>query len=133
MLSIRAQIEAIAQRRMQDVEEIARVSIIRVANRIITDTPVAKGSLINHWNTNINTIGYDSSSEDNSSGSDAINQLNETINDMSLGVKAYFNNPMPYGPRIEYDGHSDKAKNGMVRINTALWSDIVEEEIARRR
>ena len=133
MLSIRAQIEAIALRRMQDAEEIARVSIIRVANRIITDSPVDKGSFINHWNTSISTISYDQSRGENNGGAESISQLTETVESLNLGAKAYFNNPMPYGPRLEYDGWSEKAPNGMVRINTALWSDIVEEEIARRR
>ena len=55
-MSIKSQLEAIAKKRMQDVSDIARTSIIRVGNRIVTDSPVDKGSFINHWNTSINSI-----------------------------------------------------------------------------
>lgn len=132
-MSIKSQLEAIAKKRMQDVSEIARVSIIRVGNRIVTASPVDKGSFRNQWNTSINTISYDVSRGDKKSGADSINQLAEEVSDLRLGSTAYFNNPMQYGKRLEYDGWSEQAPNGMVRINTALWDSIVTEEIKKRQ
>ena len=133
-MSIESQLRAIAKKRMQDVSEIARTSIIRVGNRIVTASPVDKGNFINRWNTSINTISYDMSNPESSSGADSINGLAEEVSDLKLGSTAYFNNPSPQGPRIEYEGWShDKAPNGMVRINTALWESIVNEEIEKRK
>lgn len=132
-MSIKAQLEAIAKKRMQDVDDIYRTSVIRVGNRIVTATPVDKASLINHWNTSIGSPKYDKSRPNSNAGADSINELAQTINGSRVGEVAYFNNPMPYGPRIEYDGYSEKAKNGMVRINTDLWETIVNEEVAKRK
>lgn len=132
-MSIESQLRAIAQKRMQDVSEIARTSIIRVGNRIVTASPVDKGSFRNQWNTSINSISYDVSKGDSSSGADSINELAVEVSDLRLGSTAYFNNPLPYGPRLEYDSYSQQAPNGMVRINTALWESIVNEEIEKRK
>ena len=132
-MSIKAQLEAIAKKRMQDVDDIYRTSVIRVGNRIVTATPVDKASLINHWNTSIGAPKYDKSRPNSNAGADSINELAQTINGSRVGEVAYFNNPMPYGPRIEYDGYSEKAPNGMVRINTDLWETIVNEEVVKRK
>lgn len=118
---------------MQDVSEIARTSIIRVGNRVITASPVDKGSFINQWNTSINSISNDISKPDIKSGADSINELASEISDLNLGATAYFTNPMPYGPRLEYDGWSEKAPNGMLRINTDLWETIVNQEVEKRK
>lgn len=132
-MSIRTQLEAIAKKRMQDVSEIARVSIIRVGNRVITASPVDKGSFRNQWNTSINSISRDTSKPDSRGGADSINELASEISDLKLGATAYFTNPMPYGPRLEYDGWSEQAPNGMLRVNTDLWEMIVNQEVEKRK
>ena len=132
-MSIKSQLEAITKKRMQDVSEIARVSIIRVGNRVITASPVDKGSFRNQWNTSINSISYDTSKPDSKGGADSINELASEISDLNLGATAYFTNPMPYGPRLEYDSYSEQAPNGMLRVNTDLWEMIVNQEVEKRK
>lgn len=132
-MSIQSQIEAIAKKRMTQATEAFRVSVIRVGNAVIVQSPVDKGSFINHWNTTIGTISYSKRASDSANGQDSITELTEVVNGANIGDIAYFNNPMPYGPRLEYDGWSAKAPNGMVRINTAKWSSILTEEIERRK
>lgn len=132
-MSIQSQLEAIARRAMQDVSKVARTSIIRIGNRVVTASPVDKGAFRNQWNTSISTISYDTSKPDDSNGQGAMTELRETVGDLQLGAVAYFNNPMPYGKRLEYDGWSEQAPNGMVRVNAALWSQIVKEEVEKLR
>ena len=132
-MNIRTQLEAIAKKRMQDVSEIARVSIIRVGNRVITASPVDKGSFRNQWNTSINSISRDTSKPDSKGGADSINELASEISDLKLGATAYFTNPLPYGHRLEYDGYSEQAPNGMLRVNTDLWEMIVNQEVEKRK
>ena len=133
MTSIQKQIEAIAKKRTKDLVEIYQASTIRVGNQVIQGTPVDKGRLINQWNTAIGASSYEDNKSDNPSGSQAYQELIQTITNSKLGVTAYFTNPMPYGPRIEYDGWSAKAPNGMLRINTAKWQEIVQSEINKRK
>lgn len=117
---------------MQAASEVFRVSVIRVGNQIVTGSPVDKGSFINNWNTSIGGVSYEIK-PDSKSGADSINELAVTMNGAQIGDTAYFSNPMPYGPRLEYDGWSEKAPNGMVRINTAKFNEIVNEEVLKRR
>ena len=131
-MSIQSQLQAIAKKRMQDVSEIARASIIRVGNRVTTESPVDKATFINSWNTSINNLKYEKRAG-KSGGQDSLDELNQVVSSMDLGATAYFNNPQPYGHRLEYDAWSEKAPDGFLRKNTMLWEQIVEEEIARRR
>lgn len=132
-MNIQAQLAKIAAKRKKDAEEVFKVSVIRLGNRIIQASPFDKGTFKNRWNTSIGSVSYDISAPDDKSGQDAINELNEAVGGANIGVAAYFNNPMPYGPRLEYDGWSEQALNGFLRINTDKWESIVNEEVKRRQ
>jgi hypothetical protein len=43
------------------------------------------------------------------------------------GQTIYLQNNLPYGPRLEYEGWSDQAPAGMVRITVAEFQDIVKQ------
>lgn len=132
MASIKQQLAKIAVKRKKDVEDIYRASVIRVGNQVITASPVDKGHFRNNWNTSIGNVSY-SIKPDNKSGSDSLSELTQVIQDSVVGVVAYFNNPLIYGPRLEYDSYSQQAPNGCLRINTAKWESIVNEEVLKRR
>tara|TARA_R100000541_G_scaffold50047_2_gene57230 strand:+ start:346 stop:744 length:399 start_codon:yes stop_codon:yes gene_type:complete len=132
MKSIESQLAAIAKMTRSKGKEVFVASGIRVGNQIITGSPVDKGHFINNWNTSINSISY-ASKPDNEGGSDSIAELNATFESVDIGQAVTFNNPVVYGPRLEYDGWSQKAKNGFVRINADKWPEIVAEEVLKRR
>ena len=132
-MSIESQLKAISNLGTKKAMEVFIVSGIRVGNMMITASPWDKGSFKNNWNTENNAISYDTSKPDNTSGSTAMNELAVTFANADLGDYVTFNNPMPYGPRLEYDGWSDQAPNGFVRVNAAKWPAIVQEEILKRR
>ena len=131
-MSIKSQIEAIAKKRMEQASSALKASVVRVGNNVIIQSPVDKGAFINNWNTSIGGISYELK-PDNESGSTSLSELKEMVSGIEMGEVAYFTNPLPYGPRLEYDGWSAKAPNGMLRINTAKWSKILNEEIERRK
>ena len=132
-MSVERQLASIASLSMKKAKDVFIASGIRVGNQIITGSPVDKGTFINHWNTTINGIGYNVSQADDKSGSESRQELAAQFNDINLGQFITFNNPMPYGKRLEYDGWSAKAPNGFVRINAAKWESIVQEEVLKRR
>jgi len=130
-MTIESQLRAIAKKRVQDMSQISRASVARLSNRVLTDSPVDKGFFINNWNTTINGIGYEKRAG-NEAGADSISQLTKTLPSLNLGESITFSNPLPYGPRLEYEGWSKKAKDGFLRKNTALWDSIVTEEVKKR-
>lgn len=131
MSSVQAQLAAITKKSMEKAMTVFVRSGIRLGDSIIVSSPVDKGFFRNFWNTEIGRIGYDKSRSEDRSGSQSREQLHFTFPQAELGDFVTFNNPLPYGKRLEYDGWSKQAPNGMVRINTARWDKIVAEEIAR--
>lgn len=49
--------------------------------------------------------------------------------DITITIK----NSIPYGPVIEYTGHSTQAPQGMMRITAMEWPDIVASVAARKK
>lgn len=133
MTSAQSQLNAIAAKVKRKQTEVFQASTIRLGQRIINASPVDKGTFKNSWNTAIGAPEYDTTRPDSASGSDSLNELTQVMSSAQVGAVAYFTNPQPYGPRIEYDGWSDQAPNGVVRINAMSWDDIVKEEVAKRR
>lgn len=132
-MSIESQLRAIQLKTKNVAKEVFISSGIRVGNQIITGSPWDKGTFKNSWNTEQNGISYSKDKPDNKSGSDAMAELRVEFSASDIGDFVTFNNPQPYGNRLEYDGWSDMAKNGFVRINTAKWAEIVNEEVLKRR
>lgn len=131
-MSIESQLRAIQLSTMNKAKEVFIASGIRVGNQIITGTPVDTAVLINSWNTTVGSISYEKR-ESAQGGSESVEQLTVEFNAADIGSYVTFNNPQPYATEIEYEGHSEKAKDGMVRINTAKWESIVQEEVLKRR
>lgn len=89
-------------------------------------TPVLDGGLIASWNFAVGAA--DKSIHEG--GRDSLGVLRSDVNLFGLGDIAYFTNSQPYAMRIEYDGHSQRAAAGMMRISIAHWQKI-NDDIAR--
>ena len=88
-----------------------------VFEKIGERTPVLTKQLENSWTPNLNApLAINNNS---------IN-VRSVLNALKLGDSFFSMNKQPYGPRIEYEGHSSvKAPNGMMRITLAEWQPIV--------
>jgi hypothetical protein len=92
-------------------------AFIGLSTDIIMDTPVLSGRLRNNWFTSVNK-GTNETTE--STSNQAINRVNAVK--FKLGDTLYFTNNLPYAERIEFQGWSAKAPQGMVRRNILRWS-----------
>lgn len=54
-------------------------------------------------------------------------KLAAEIERIGAGHVVHITNNLPYGPRLEYDGHSSQAPQGMVRITVAEFQSIVDQ------
>lgn len=52
-------------------------------------------------------------------------RLAAEIERIGAGHVVHITNNLPYGPRLEYEGHSSQAPQGMVRITVAEFQSIV--------
>lgn len=61
-----------------------------------------------------------------------IGEIKSTV-PSGAGYVVFLANNLPYGERLEYDGWSTQAPNGMVRVNMARIQNIVRKAVREHR
>lgn len=64
-------------------------------------------------------------------GSGVLNAASRVLDRADGDDTIWFVNNMPYGPRLEYDGWSGQAPNGMLRLSVQLFRQSLRDQIAR--
>ena len=121
---------------------VRKAATMQLFENIISDTPVLSGNLQSNWNASENEpdlsytdLGQKGKTETKTGrGQDShqdviIDRMKAIVDKTGDDSAVYLSNPTPYGPIIEYDGHStQEAPDGMVRINVVKFPQIVETE-----
>jgi len=110
----------------QQLTDVCRKSIFDLCSSVVYSTPVATGQLRNNWFPSLTVPSMEQNNDTSPSGAEAIGRLQTGLADFQPGVDFWYSNNKPYAPRIEYEGYSAKAPEGMVRINVLRWQQIVE-------
>ena len=109
---------------------VVQKSFIGLSSDIIKDTPVLKGRLRGNWIPAINKFDDSQLEVEDKTGDKTIAKTISEANKFKLGDTMTLSNNMPYAERIEFEGWSKKAPEGMVRKNIVRWNKEVEK-IAR--
>lgn len=127
----------------ESFDEVVRGTAIKLFSGIITSSPVDEGTFRNNWFVS----GLKPSSEYNLSdvgGSDG-SAINGMTNDV-LALRSFeaitFTNNLPYANVIEYGGYpssgpntiggfSKQAPQGVVRVNSARFQTLINQEAKR--
>ena len=131
--SLQEQLKAIADKRIEDVEDIMSASMLRMGNRIILDSPVDEGRFVNNWMSAVDRVDKSTRNTVSVGGADSRKDLLEVTSNIQIGATFYFSNSLPYAHRLEYEGWSAQAPKGMVRVNAMYWDNIVQEEVNKRK
>lgn len=131
-MSFSSDIAKFRRKAMENVNGVKRLASLRLASAVILSTPVKKGVLRNNW-----FVGIGSPSEEvNLNVPDTpvqagviIERAKSRIESTDIGDEINLTNNLPYAPRIEFDGYSALAPDGMVRINTLNWDTIVKNAV----
>ena len=115
------------------LEQVYRASLFDLNTAIILGTPVDKGILRNNWYISFIDDTELTTSEPAPTGTSTIERAKASLQNVGISSVVYIFNNLPYGPAIEYDGHSGKAPEGMVRINVAKWDAIVSKNARKFR
>lgn len=116
--SFSAQLSSWVDRSIQDMEELHQAIIIELFSSVIEDTPVLTGRLRGNWILSNNNPASGTVDITDPSGSKTTRKVVDFVS--KLGQKnfdIFLTNNLPYCYRIEYDGWSGKAPEGMVRKN----------------
>jgi hypothetical protein len=110
---------------MKGNERTMRRAAIAAFGMIIKETPVDKGRLRSNW--------FCSGSEGDNSVSDVVISESQSVMNMTNKVASLrdwsmfiLTNNLPYAERIEYQGWSDLAPAGVVRVSLARVGQNIE-------
>lgn len=118
-----AQVRGFGIKTMDRVDKVRRASVLELFKLVIYSTPVDTGRLRGNWQTTINTPKWGVIGRDDTGGAVALAEAMANLG--SLVDVVWFTNNLPYAERIEYDGWSKQAPEGMVRRHLASWQRIV--------
>jgi predicted short-subunit dehydrogenase-like oxidoreductase (DUF2520 family) len=108
---------------LDKVDKIRRASILDLIGLIIEATPVDTGLLRGNFQASINAPVTSKTDREDKTGDAVIAEAMANLG--SLADIFFLTNNLPYAERIEYEGFSAQAPEGMVRISAARWAEIV--------
>lgn len=115
------ELAVILERYQSELERIARDAPDELTTRVITRTPVDTSALRLSWTSNNgDPVAI------NRDGNDARHDHAAVINSLNIGDKYSLANGQPYARRIEYEGWSQQAPQGMLRVSVAEWQQIAD-------
>ncbi len=126
-------VERFSKRSGVAVETIARSIVFDLFSAIIAGTPVDTGRARGNWQM---TKGSGATGVlDRNGGTEPVDSpgaLSDAASEagsvrVEMGDTYHLSNNLPYISRLEYDGWSDQAPKGMVRINIARIKQIVKK------
>lgn len=106
---------------LKDMRESHKAIILELFTSVILDTPVLEGRLRANWiiSSSVPLDGtFDLTDTDGTTTTRKVEDHITRLPD-NLDFNVYLTNNLPYAYRIEYDGWSGKALEGMVRKNFA--------------
>lgn len=106
--------------------KVKRQSAFDLFASIVLSTPVDKGVLRNNWFAQIGSGSSATTESADKSGAGTTSRIDTVLAGTLADADTYLTNNLPYAARIEFDGYSWRAPQGMVRINTLRWNKIVE-------
>lgn len=127
------QIKNFTKTSIKKADTIPKIATIELFGSIIKDTPVLDGYLRGGWRASFGAPDLSGFNTADTSGGTTQSAMTVTVNSANLGDTLYFSNPLPYGPRIEYEGYSGKAPEGMVRKNIARFQGIITAAVIKAR
>ena len=86
-----------------------------------------------NWNLSIDSMDTDTTTDKDPSGEAAIKRAQGRIESYQFGDKIFITNSLPYAYRLEYEGWSGQAPQGMVRITALEFEKYVSEQAAKIR
>ena len=121
--------KAWAEKAKAGVDQVTRAAIIDVSTDVIKQTPVDSGRARGNWFASIdNPIQSPILTEKDVTGAMSIARTN-AVAAGAPGNKYYLTNNLPYIFRLEYQGWSKQAPQGMVRVSVLRFHAALKKAI----
>ena len=127
-MSFGKQIRQYAEKQKKNVKDVAVKSLVDLSASVIVKTPVLDGILANSW---IGSVGEPSQEVATSGDNSGQLERVELAVNASIGGLFYLVNNQPYAHRIEFEGYSEKAPAGMLRISIENYQQYLDNAISQ--
>jgi hypothetical protein len=112
----RVKIGGFAEHAGQTIKQVKTTIITDLFQSVVRDTPVLTGALKANWRVSKDKANPDFQEVTADPSAQIANDVARLVDEGDQ--KIFLANGAPYGPQIEYHGHSpNKAPQGMVRLN----------------
>jgi hypothetical protein len=110
------------------LDKYAKAVVMDIDKSMVLKSPVDTGRFRANWNIGIGSIDSYTTDATDPSGAGAISKALAEVNSIKInGQTIYITNSLPYAYRLEYEGWSLQAPQGMVRITLAELSGILNK------
>lgn len=102
------------------MEGLVRAIVIELFTSVIMDTPVDTGRLRGNWQISIREPKTGTVNVTDPSGGNTVKKVEDLVAGADISasdIQFFLSNNLPYASRIEFDGYSKQAPEGMVRRN----------------
>lgn len=120
--------QALADKVRSDIDTVVRKSTLDVFAAVVARSPVDTGRFKGNWNCSRGALDESTTETINPARGDA-----EAAKSLSFasGDIVYLTNALPYAYRLEYEGYSNQAPAGMVRITAAEFEQYVKRALSK--
>lgn len=116
-----------------NVEKVLRQTLVLASQGIVMRSPVDTGRFRANWQFGIDRPDVTTSTAVDPSGALTMARLQGQIALIKAGPTFYLTNSLPYAYRLEFEGWSSQAPNGMVRVTLAGLQGAINDYVARIR
>ena len=131
-MSFTAQIGSFGERAAARVQTVRRAVVMKLFSSVILDTPVDTGRLRGNWQVSEDAPITSEIDREDKTGAGPISEVERAAKESDGDTPLFLSNNLPYAGRIEFEGHSSKAPEGMVRRNVARFGRIISVEISKK-
>jgi len=114
-----------------NVDKVLRETVVLASQQIVQRSPVDTGRFRANWQFSVGAPDLTTSERVDPSGSLTIARILGQVAGIKAGPTVYLTNSLPYAYRLEYEGWSDQAPNGMVRVTLAGLQAAVNDYVSR--
>lgn len=125
MTSFALDLAAFAKKAENNAQTVVRKISIDLFSKTVLRTPVDTGRARANWNCSIGAPSFTVSQKTDKGGTTTQAGIRSTLGNWKDG-DIYLMNSLPYIRRLEYDGWSGQAPQGMVRITMTEFQTFVD-------
>jgi hypothetical protein len=118
-------LDKLAAKMQADLETVARKATLDLFRSVLLKSPVDTGRFRANWNVGETIDTSTTASTDEARGASEVAKVAA----LPVGGILYMANSLPYARRLEYEGWSQQAPQGMVRLTAIEYSTYVQKAI----